>query len=372
MNKIKSITLALLTLLAMNNVTQAQQRAEEFVQPYALGSQSNSNNFTGDVWVAKITAQDELTLPTYNVTFAPGCINSWHYHTEGQVLVAGAGVGYYQEEGKPARLLHAGDIVEIAPHVKHWHGAAPHSWFSHLALMPKATTNQTVWLEPVGEEAYKSAVAESLKPSSFVSEELTSRDRAIIALGANTGAGNLEALKTAAVQALEAGMTQNEIKEILVQAYAYSGFPRSLRALQTFMQVIEDRKSKGIQDPEGKEASPITAKESKYQRGAEILATLTGVAPSATKTGYAAFAPVIDTFLKEHLFCDIFERDVLSFKDRELATVSIITGVGGVEPMAKAHIGISKHIGWTANQIKATLDVLSSILGENSVRNLRD
>ena len=64
-----------------------------------------------------------------NVTFEPGCRNNWHSHTGGQLLIAVGGVGYYQERGKAARRLLPGDVVEIAPNVEHWHGAAPDSWF---------------------------------------------------------------------------------------------------------------------------------------------------------------------------------------------------------------------------------------------------
>ena len=93
----------------------AQTRVEEFQQPYPAGQKNPPTaNFTGDVWLSPVIKNDSLQLPAINVTFAPGCINSWHYHTGGQILVATAGTGYYQEQGKPARRLHAGDIVEIA------------------------------------------------------------------------------------------------------------------------------------------------------------------------------------------------------------------------------------------------------------------
>lgn len=85
-----------------------------------------------------------------NVTFAPGARNNWHSHLEGQVLLVTGGEGWYQEEGKSARLLKTGVVVNIPPHVKHRHGATRDSWFVHLALTP----GQTDWLEPVTDEAY--------------------------------------------------------------------------------------------------------------------------------------------------------------------------------------------------------------------------
>lgn len=96
------------------------QTADSFKQPYPLGSKLSPNpNFTGDVWLSAVTKEKELNVPMANVTFAPGCRNSWHSHTGGQILIATAGIGYYQERGKAARRLFPGDIVEIAPGVEH-------------------------------------------------------------------------------------------------------------------------------------------------------------------------------------------------------------------------------------------------------------
>lgn len=357
------VSVLLWTLAAM------AQNAADFKQPYPLGQQLPANsNFTGNVWLAPISQNDSLHLPAANVTFAPCCINSWHYHTGGQILVATAGVGYYQEKGKPARRLFPGDMVEVAPGTIHWHGAAPDLWFAHVALKPNVANNQTVWLESVGKEAYEKAVRESMKPIA----SLNPRQQAIVAIGSYTGRGDLERLSQALVQGLEAGMSVNEIKEVLVQSYAYCGFPRSLRAIQTFMKVLDERKAKGITDVVGKEASKIKNKGDKYDRGAAILKELSGIDSSHPKTGYGAFAPTIDIFLKVHLFADIFERDLLSYQDRELATVSFLAGVGGVEPMARGHMGICLHLGITKQQLSAMLDIVENNLGQHQTRPLRE
>lgn len=95
-----------------------------------------------------------------NVAFEPGCRNNWHiHHAEsggGQILLVTAGRGYYQEWGKPARELAAGDVVNIPAGVKHWHGAAKDSWFAHLAVEVPAEAGHTEWLEPVSDEDYGS------------------------------------------------------------------------------------------------------------------------------------------------------------------------------------------------------------------------
>ena len=93
-----------------------------------------------------------------NVTFEPGCRNNWHIHHAakggGQLLICTAGEGWYQEEGKPARELKAGDVVNIPPEVKHWHGAAKDSWFQHLAVEVPAEGASNEWLEFLPEEEY--------------------------------------------------------------------------------------------------------------------------------------------------------------------------------------------------------------------------
>lgn len=91
-----------------------------------------------------------------NVTFEPGCRNNWHiHHKGGQILLCTAGRGYYQEWGKEAQELHPGDVVNIPPEVKHWHGAAKDSWFAHLAAEVPAEGASNEWLEVVNEEDYE-------------------------------------------------------------------------------------------------------------------------------------------------------------------------------------------------------------------------
>ena len=91
-----------------------------------------------------------------NATFEPGCRNNWHiHHKGGQILLCTAGRGYYQEWGKEAQELHPGDVVNIPPEVKHWHGAAKDSWFAHLAVEVPAEGASNEWLEVVNEEDYE-------------------------------------------------------------------------------------------------------------------------------------------------------------------------------------------------------------------------
>ena len=118
-----------------------------------------SKYFVGQAYLARLTRNGALNCPISNVTFEPGCRNNWHSHTGGQILVAVGGRGYYQAEGEPARELLPGDVVEIAPDAVHWHGAAPDSWFSHLAIETNPQTNRNTWLGPVDDAHYSAATA---------------------------------------------------------------------------------------------------------------------------------------------------------------------------------------------------------------------
>lgn len=108
--------------------------------------------FVGQSWLNMLTTEG---VAIGNVTFEPKCRNNWHiHHKGGQILLCTAGRGYYQEWGKPARELHPGDVVQIPPEVKHWHGAAPESYFVHLAVEVPAEGSSNEWLEPVSDEEY--------------------------------------------------------------------------------------------------------------------------------------------------------------------------------------------------------------------------
>ncbi len=111
--------------------------------------------FTGQSYLSMLTTSG---VPIGNVTFEPGCRNNWHIHHAksggGQILLCTAGRGYYQEWGKEAQELHPGDVVVIPAGVKHWHGAAPDRWFSHLAVEVPGEDTRNEWLEAVNDEEY--------------------------------------------------------------------------------------------------------------------------------------------------------------------------------------------------------------------------
>ncbi len=171
MKKKKIITLLFATMIVVtgcnNQSKQEQNQKTEHMNtavpkisdfPVGEANTAYAQYFSGKSWLAPLTKRSELNVPMSNVTFEPGCRNNWHSHTGGQILVAVGGAGYYQERGKAAVRMEPGDVIEIAPNVEHWHGAAPDSWFSHLAIACNPQTNENTWLEPVSDEDYTAAV----------------------------------------------------------------------------------------------------------------------------------------------------------------------------------------------------------------------
>lgn len=131
------------------------------------------------------------------------------------------------------------------------------------------------------------------------------------------------------------------------------------------MAVLESRKAQGITDESGNTATPITDASNKYARGKKVLEALTGM-PQVTppESGYGAFSPEIDVFLKEHLFADIFGRDILSYTDREIATITALVNLGGVEPMVKGHMDIALNLGMSEAQLQHLLAIVEKNSGK--------
>jgi len=152
----------------------------------------------------------------------------------------------------------------------------------------------------------------------------------------------------------------NEVKEILVHLSAYAGFPRSLNAISTLEAGVNERKQKGLKDVTGKAPSRITTIKSKFQFGKDVQTKLTG----STATGAPQkFVLIIDTFLKEHLFADIFGRDVFDYKTREIITISALASLGGVESQLRSHLNVGLNTGLTEQQLKGIVSVLQTKVG---------
>jgi len=124
---------------------------------FPKGDLAPSEYFTGNAWVKMLVPNDEvLNTAVGNVVFEAGARNNWHTHPGGQILIVTHGTGYYQEIGKPIQLLQVGDVVNIQPEIKHWHGASPESEFTHIAISTNTAKGIVDWLEPVTDEEYNS------------------------------------------------------------------------------------------------------------------------------------------------------------------------------------------------------------------------
>jgi 4-carboxymuconolactone decarboxylase len=194
-------------------------------------------------------------------------------------------------------------------------------------------------------------------------QTLDAKAQGIVTISAFTAKGDLPHLKTALNGGLDAGLTINEIKEVLVQLYAYCGFPRSLNSINTFMTVLDERKANGIHDTEGEAGKPVTGAD-KYEQGKKTLETLVNMPLNGPLTGANAFAPGIDIFLKEHLFADIFGRGVLSHMQRELATITVLSTLSGVEAQLQAHLGMGMNVGITEGQLNNVYKLIAAHIGE--------
>ena len=198
---------------------------------------------------------------------------------------------------------------------------------------------------------------------------LNAREKAMVPISAFTASGNMDKLKAALNDGLDAGITVNEIKEILVHLYAYAGFPRSLNGINTFMDVLKDRELLGLKDEPGKEASPMPADKTSIELGTEVQTQLVG----HPVTGEIfTFAPAIDQFLKAHLFGDIFGRDVLDFKTREIVTISALANMEGLNPQLQSHFKAAMNIGLTEAQLKSLIAVIDNKVGRKQAENASD
>lgn len=202
--------------------------------------------------------------------------------------------------------------------------------------------------------------------------ELNQRQQAIIPIAAFTADGNIDRLKFALNQGLDAHLTVNEIKEVLVHLYAYTGFPRSLNALSAFMGVLDERKAKGIEDVVGKEANSVPPDLDRDGYGAKVRAYLAGLETDISGARWQLFSPSIDVFLKEHLFADLFARDVISHQDRELATVAALANMTGTEGQLGFHLGGAMNTGLTPAQMEVFISVLKVKVGETQADNAQN
>jgi quercetin dioxygenase-like cupin family protein len=156
-----SIIYVIISIIGISSCQQAKKGNEKNMPDqqaevlFPKGNKITSKNFTGTAWLQMMIDNDStLHAKMGNVTFEPKARTNWHTHPGGQILIITNGVGYYQEKGKAAQLLHKGDFVEIPPNTVHWHGAAPDDEFAHIAISLNTDEGDVIWLQPVTDEEY--------------------------------------------------------------------------------------------------------------------------------------------------------------------------------------------------------------------------
>lgn len=182
------------------------------------------------------------------------------------------------------------------------------------------------------------------------------REYDIASIAAYVANGNQDLLKTAMAKGLDDGLTINEIKDVLAQMYAYCGFPRALTALGTLTTLLDERKSQGISDEVGREATPLPEGTDIHKLGTKVQTALSG-APV-----HLAASPDLDRYLKDHLFGDIFASDLLSHKDREIATIAALSSLPAPIQL-DAHYRISLNAGWTKEQLQDFVQYMQKNVG---------
>lgn len=192
--------------------------------------------------------------------------------------------------------------------------------------------------------------------SSSMDAQLSPTQKAIIPIAALAAEGDSEKLRAALEQGLGAGLTVSGIREVLIQLYAYAGFPRSLTALDVFRRLLEARKARGMTDAPGPEPKQLPPDADRHAIGAKIQTELVG---RKVEGPIYEFAPAMDTFLKEHLFCDIFSREVLSWQDRELATISMLAALPAPAQLA-SHLKVCRHNGLSLAELRECAAILAA------------
>lgn len=367
--------------IPMQSINAQNMKKEEVPQnisafPVGKANTGFEQYFTGRSWLAPLTGNKDLNVPMSNVTFEPGCRNNWHSHTGGQLLIAVGGVGYYQERGKAARRLLPGDVVEIAPDIEHWHGAAPDSWFSHLAIGCNPQTNQNTWLERVDDQQYAEAtkgnVAIGLQAtdpelddifSNFTKEvqeygALEIKTRLMVTLASNIASQAQAEYRITLESALNEGIAPIEIKEILYQSVAYAGMAK----VRNFIGITNDiLLARGVRLP--LEEQSVVSSETRFNKGLELQKSIFGERIEQMHKNAPDNQKHIQRYLSANCFGDYQTRSGLNVKTRELITFSILVSLGGCESQVKSHIQGNANVGNNKDTLLAVVTQLLPFIG---------
>lgn len=353
-----------------------------------------SQYFIGQSYLAPLVTEKALNCPIYNVTFEPGCRNNWHSHTGGQILIAVGGKGYYQEKGKEARLLRPGDVVEIAPDVVHWHGAAPDSWFSHLAVECNPQTNRNSWFEAVDDKQYAEATGQSQRltpeaadayqqwfptdPSTLAQTDpelaevfgnfafddtqrygnLSLRTRILVTMAAAVAQGSRGEYRRMLQAGYSNGLTPIELKEVLYHAVPYIGMSKTRDFIDIANQFLNEQ---GVALPQ--ESQSVTDRQTRMEKGLALQKSIFGNNIDKMYETSPANQLHIQEFLSANCFGDYQTRPVFDTRTRELLTFALLISLGGCEPQVKGHIQGNVNVGNGKDILLATVTQLLPYIG---------
>ena len=376
----------------MENNTTVPQGLSIF--PTGTSNDAYAQFFTGKSYLAPVVNNEELKTHISNVTFEPACRNNWHSHTGGQILIAVGGRGYYQEKGKPAQLLLPGDVVEISPNVIHWHGAAPDSWFSHLAVECNGDINKNTWLEPVTDEEYAAATADESMLTATAAQHinawypgandpiaktdpelykifnnfafgdtqqygnLDTRTRILVTLASTVAQNTVTEFRKTVNAALSNGITPDEIKEVMYHAVPYCGMPRVEDLLPVANEIFLE---KGFELPLARHS--VTSQADRYDKGLDLQVEIFGEHMRENYNNAPDNQKHIQQYLSANCFGDYQTRPVFDKKTRELLTFAVLVSIGGCEPQVKGHISGNLNVGNDKSTLLATVTQLLPYIG---------
>jgi 4-carboxymuconolactone decarboxylase len=363
---------------------------------FPKGEKTSTDYFTGTAWLNILVPRDETgSYAIGNVLFEPGCRNNWHTHPAGQILLITDGKGYYQERGKPARLLTRGDVVVIPSGVEHWHGASHDSSFTHIVITNNSKDGAVEWLAPVTDEEYYKAQPvtsksekvkltenairnhEELFPNhkstlqitdpelievfdNFAFDEvigygnIDTRTRVMMILASTIASQALSEYKAMLGAALNVGITPVEIKEVLYQSVPYVGISKVLDFIHATNEILLSR---GVNLP--LEGQSTTTSETRNEKGLKAQKEIFGEMIDKMYQESPENQIHIQRYLSANCFGDYYTRNGLDIKTRELLTLSMLIALGGTEPQIKGHIQGNVNVG---NDKTTLLSLMTQLL----------
>jgi len=267
-----------ISLLMLAPGAQSQTRAEQqAIRITRAATQAPrplpGDNFTGSVRVdSSFQVGEPVRISGGRVLFEPGARTAWHTHPLGQTLIVTAGTGRVQRWGDPADEIRQGDVVWIPPGQKHWHGAAPNSSMTHIAVTEQLDGKAVEWMEKVSDAQYDSplrgqasntpagpkprpsqgAIGDFAPKLAQITDdvlygdiwerpELSKRDRSLVTVSALIALNRTDQLRSHLRIARQNGVTEEELIETITHLAFYAGWPNAVTAIGVAKEVFEKK-----------------------------------------------------------------------------------------------------------------------------------